>query len=58
MAALAAYPLPPPAAASEAQQEGGGEVARGAGCPPGGQAGDELADKRDLLLSALRAVWG
>jgi len=56
LAALAAYPLPTVPAEGQALGEALGESG-GAGNDGASPAADPLAEKRELLLSALRAVW-
>lgn len=56
LAALAAYPLP--AQPAPGQQVGDGQGQGGGAAPDGSSPGaDALAEKCELLLSALRAVW-
>ncbi|PRW55976.1 microtubule-associated TORTIFOLIA1 [Chlorella sorokiniana] len=56
LAALAAYPLP--ALSAEPQQQGEAPGQGGGAAPDGAShAADPLVEKRELLLSALRAVW-
>ena len=51
LAALAAYPLP--VGATTGHQGAAGAASEGTAAP----AADPLAEKRGLLVSALRAVW-